>query len=771
MRLAAFIAAYAQWLLRARRWVFALILVQVAVCGWGVTRLAFEADGRVYFGPQDPQRQALDALERTYVKANNVMFLLEPAGGDVYTPDVLRAVDWLTEQAWALPYVTRVESLTNHPLTQASEDGLTVDELVPDPAHLPPAEIARIRAAAQDEDALYGVLVARAGDVTAVQALATLPGRSLDEVPHAVEAARALARQFAERHPDIRVRMTGGLPGDMAFADAAAADFGALLPVTIAVIVVILVLGLRAPFAAGATLGVIALSALTTMGVAGYAGIHLNTSTVGVPLIVLTLGVCHCMHVVVALRQQRRAGLERHAAVAAAIRENAVPMFITSLTTAVSFATLNFSSAPPFRDLGNLVTLGELVGYVYAMSLLPVLLVLLPEGGAPRSFGVVAFLRAWARFVLRWRHVLLPAGLVLAGVLIAGVRQIVFDDDFVRYFAPDNAFRADTEFMEQRLTGLHAIHWSLDTGQEMGVADPAYLARVEAFAAWLKTQPHVTHVYAFSDVMKRLNRSMHGDDPAWERLPESRELAAQYLLLYELSLPAGQELGTQLDITRGASRVVARVAGASSAEIRQLGSAGDAWLRAHAPALATQATGLSMAYAYLSERNVRRMVWGTFAALTLVSAILLVVLRSPSLGVLSLVPNLLPISMAYGVWGYVFGQVNLTVSVVGAMTLGIVVDDTVHLISHYRDARVHHGLDPAAAVHAAFGSVGEAVVLSSLALFGGFAVLATSDFGITRQMGQLCTITIALALLAELVLLPPLLLAWEDLRQWRRIAV
>jgi uncharacterized protein len=556
--LAAFIARYAQALLRHRRWVFALIVVQVAVCGWGVTRLAFEADGRAYFGPQDPQRQALDALERTYVKANNILFLLEPAGGDVYAPDVLRAVAWLTEQAWALPYVTRVESLTNHPLTQASDDGLTVDELVPDPAHLPAGEIARIRAAAQQEDALYGVLLARAGDVTAVQALATLPGRSLDEVPHAVQAARALAAQFRARYPDIAVRMTGGLPGDMAFAEAASADLRTLPQVAVAVIVAILVLGLRAPFAAGAALGVIAISALTTMGVAGYLGIHLNTSTIGVPIIVLTLGVCHCMHVVVALRQQRRAGVERAAAVVAAIRENAVPMFITSLTTAVSFATLNFSSAPPFRDLGNLVTLGELVGYVYAMSLLPLLLVMLPEGGAPRSFGVVALLRRWVELALRFRRVLLPAGVALALVLIAGVRHIVFDDDFVRYFAPDFPFRADTEFMEERLSGLHAIHWSLDTGQEMGVADPAYLAQVEAFAAWLKRQPTVTHVYAFSDVMRRLNRAMHGDDPGFERLPESRELAAQYLLLYELSLPAGQELGTQLDITRGASRVVAR---------------------------------------------------------------------------------------------------------------------------------------------------------------------------------------------------------------------
>jgi predicted RND superfamily exporter protein len=251
---------------------------------------------------------------------------------------------------------------------------------------------------------------------------------------------------------------------------------------------------------------------------------------------------------------------------------------------------------------------------------------------------------------------------------------------------------------------------------------------------------------------------MHGDDPVFYRIPESRDLAAQYLLFYEMSLPFGHDLNNRIDVAKSATRVTVFLDAVSATEVRQLAECGEAWLRAHAPEMAGPATGLSVVYAYMTERNIRSMLGGTFVGLLLISVCLFLVLRSVPIGLISLAPNLIPAAMAFGLWGYISGEVNLAVSVVGSMTFGIIVDDTVHILTHYLRCRREHGMDATAAVRYSLATVGIAAVVTSAALCVGFGVLAMSGFAVSSQMGVLSMITVALALLAELLFLPPLLI-------------
>lgn len=262
----------------------------------------------------------------------------------------------------------------------------------------------------------------------------------------------------------------------------------------------------------------------------------------------------------------------------------------------------------------------------------------------------------------------------------------------------------------------------------------------------------------FTDTMKRLNKNLHGDDPDWYRLPDQRDLAAQYLLLYEMSLPYGLDLNDQINVDKSASRMSVTTRTLSTNDFLALVERADTWLKRNTPGIYVEASSTSVMFGHIGQRNIESMLVGTTVALVLISMVLIIALRSFKLGMISLLPNLLPAGMAFGLWGLLVGEVGLSLSVVTAMSLGIVVDDTVHFLSKYLRARREQGLDPEAAVRYAFSSVGMALWITSLVLMAGFMVLALSAFYLNAGMGMLTAIVIGLALVVDFLFLPPLLM-------------
>jgi predicted RND superfamily exporter protein len=752
------VRAYGATVLRWRWAIVVLTLLAVVVAGVGLRGLTFNADSRLFFGPEDPGRQALDALESTYTKASGLLFVLAPADGEVFTNATLEAVAALTERAWRLPWTTRVNALTNFQHTYAEGDELIVEDLVPDPAALGPEALTAARAIALEHDELVDLMVSASGHVTAVSVEILKPGKDRGEVEEVVDAARAILAELRAAHPEIAFYLTGGLMADITFADAAKRDVVTLVPIVVLLVTAMLAIGLSSLTGALVTLVVVVFAVVISLGLAGWAGVVLNAATAGTPIVIMTLGVADCVHIISSMRQREGDATDRAAAVLESLRINTTPVAITSLTTAIGFLTLNFSESPPLRDFGNIVALGVVVAYLLSVTFLPAVLALLPTGAAPR-LDIRPLMRHLAGAVIARRRVLLVLGPLLVLGCALGLPRLVIDDDIVRYFDESFAFRSDTDFVAANLMGLNSLQFSLPAGAEHGIAEPDYLASIDRFAEWYRGEPGVQHVVVLSDTLKRLNMNMNGDDPAYYRLPESRELAAQYLLLYEMSLPFGQDLNNRIDVARSATRVTVHLADVTSAEVRDLAARGEAWLAENAPEIAAPATGLSLLYANMSKRNVVSMLWGTAVALVLISAVLLVVMRSVPLGLVSLLPNLVPAAMAFGLWGYLDGEVNLAVSVVGAMTLGIVVDDTVHLLSRYLRARRERDLEPIEAARYAVTAVGTPVLVTSVALVIGFGALAFSGFAVSALMGKLAAITIFLALIADLVFLPPLLIS------------
>ena len=748
----------------AARWLVLLSSVfLVAVASSGIALLEFSANYRIFFDDDNPQLLALEALENTYGKNENIVFLIVPDDGDATSESALSAAVWLTETAWYTPFSRRVDSLANFQYTTADGDDLYVRDLI-DPEELPEAEArSRIRDIALSDPRVSGAILAVDGGVSVVNVTVELPDEGqLEAVAEVAEFARSAAVEAEERYPGIDLRIVGTVMVGQTFLEASINSQKIFLPASLLLMALILGVLTRGWAGVAATVAVIVFAILASVGLGVWVGLPFSPPIAPAPTIVLMIVVANCVHLLVALQQRLRAGDSKHDAIVESIRLNLHPVFLASLTTALGFLSMNFSEVPPYRDLGNFVAFGIGASFVLSVTFLPALLSLLPIR-APKDRQLPGPSMNWlADSVLRYRKPILWGWLVVVAAMLLAIPRNELNDVLVHFFDESVDFRQDTDFMDEHLSGNTLLEYSLEASTEGGVTDPLFLAEVSSFADWYREQPPVRHVSVITDTFRQLNKSMHGDDPTAYRIPESQELAAQYLVLYELSLPQGLDLNNQIDRSRSATRVTISAETLDSQELLALNARAEAWLKEYAQHVSSiNSTGPAALFAYIGQRNIRAMLIGTVVVLLAISAILLLALRSLRLGLISILPNLIPAVLGFGVWGLTVGQVGLSLSVVVAMTVGIVVDDTVHFLSKFRRARHEYGQSPEEAVRYAFDTAGRALITTTVVLVAGFLILVFSPFVPTAQVGVLTAMIIASALVADLSLLPALLTATD----------
>jgi predicted RND superfamily exporter protein len=754
--------AYSNWVIKYRWWLIASTLIAVLLTASGMRFLTFDNDLRVFFSEENPQLLALETLENTYNKTDNVSIVVAPKDKNVFTRENLAAIEELTEACWQIPYSSRVDSITNFQHTYSENDDLIVEDLVIDALSMGTAAINRVREIALSEPRLLNNDVSPGGHVTGINVNILPPGKSKDEVQVVADYARKLAEDFRQRHPDIDLYLTGSAMFDTAFTDATKDDMKTLIPLMFLVLVIIVGIALRSYTGTLITFIIILFSMATGMGMAGWLDIAMTTASGIAPTIILTLAVADSVHILTTVYQQMGMGVTRQKAVAESIRINLQPVFLTSITTAIGFLTMNFSDAPPFRDLGNIVAMGVMAAFLYSVLFLPAILMVIPiksKREIADSGELCHSCNRLADFVIRNRHpVFWTMGIIMV-LLISGIVRLELNDNFVKYFSKKYDIRKSTDFMQENLRGWDIIDYSLEAGEPSGINNPEYLSKVDEFAEWYRKQPKVSYVNTFTNTIKTLNKNMHNDDPAYYRIPESRNLAAQYLLLYEMSVPFGHDLNNQINVDKSATRMVVFLKNTSAKDQRTMDAKARQWLKDNAPPhMFTFGSGLSIIWAHISKRNIESMLGASFGALILISAILIMALKSFRIGFISLIPNLAPAFMSFGVWGMLVGQVGLALSVIVSLTLGIVVDDTIHFLSKYLRARREKKLQPTDAVRYAFNTVGTAMWVTTLALVTGFVILSFSGFTVNAQMGLLSAITISLALLLDFFFLPTLLM-------------
>lgn len=746
-------------LLRHNRVWLAILVVVLAGLAAGLPRLEVSASNRAFFGPDNLEYADLQRNDDTYTLSNSILIMVVPPDGTEFDVETLQILRQMTDDAWYMPYALRVDSAINHMHSYGTDDEIFVEPMLDEFAEITPAAAIRFRDLALASDDLRNTLLSETGDAYGISIRVVLPEGNPQARLEVEDFLTDLRARWQRDWPSWDIRATGGLLGNNLLARVAIQDILYLVPLALLVVIGLLMLALGSVVTVGATVCVLISVTVATFGFAGWTGMALTAGTAISPLAVMVLVSTSCVHILLGWIRASDTG-DTADPFRYSLQENLAPVTVSHLTTAFGFLCLNFAPSPPLAQMGNIVAFGLLFGHFAVFVILPALLSGRPASPTGPIMISAAKMRKFALWVVRNRKVWLAGFPVLIGVAIFGVTRIEYDDNVIRYFDHRFELRQDSEAIQDRLTGLEALQFSFQAGDGASVFDPEFLRRIDRFSEWLEGQPNVVAVSSLTDIIKDLNQNMNGGDVSFADVADSQAANAQLLMFYELSLPVGMDLNVIMDVDRTQTLVTATVRAEHSAEIRDLAERTESWLALNEPQIATRASGLAIAFARITQRNNSQMLAGFLAVLVLVSLTLIATLQSLRYGVLSLVPNLVPALLAFGFWGIFLGDVNLGSTVVTTMTFGIVVDDTVHFLMHYLRCR-RRNLGAMAALEDTFAVVGSSIMLTSVALILGFAIMSASGFAINQHIGLLTAVVIFFALLSDLLLLPALLVMIE----------
>lgn len=750
-----------------RRWLTILLsLLFMLALAAGATRLiVVDVDFRNHFGESDPHLIALEQLEETYALSDAVLVAVAPDNGTIFTQETLVAIEELTEQLWRTPYATRVDSISNYTHSEGFEDELVVEQLIDEASSLSDTDIQRIMDIALGTEEVAGRFVSRDGRVAGLVVSIILPDDNRELAKREVtDYLYETVADAGEKYTSIDYHLLGGLILNRVIGDALDDETGILGPIALGTMLLVALVLTRSIWGTLAIMLMIATVIPSALGFAGWTGLRLFGESGAALFVLMAVTVAHSVHIIEGMARGLRQGMAKAEAAIHAVRVNIWPVFLTSFTTAIGFLSLNFVDMPPFRVMGNIVAFGSMCAFAFAVTLLPAFLSVLPFRARKMREDKQDFFDRLSRFVISYRTILLCFFGILTVFLVAGIAKIELRENWLEVLDESYEFRQSADFLSENFPGVETYEYSLDSGREGAVTDIEYLEQVESFANWYREQPEFVHIFSIADIMKRLNKNLHGDNPEYYALPDDPELAAQYLLLYEFSLPVGRDLNNLIDHDRRATRVTVSVKSMSSKEKIDLDDRARAWLRQNVPSMETGATGISIVGSHSIQRNIENMLQGTFVAMAIVSLLLFAIFRSIRLGLVSLIPNFLPAAMAMGLWGYLVGEVGVPAAVVTAIAFGVIVDDTIHFMTKYTDSR-KAGKLPSESVQIAFSSVGRALFTTTIVFGLGFMVFGASGVVGNQVLGLLVGITVIIALVADFLFLPPLLMLLDGTKE------
>lgn len=763
-----FIRLWADSVIKYRYWVCGIAVVLFAGALYAGRDIPFDNSSENFFVEGDPNLQAFNKLLDLFGDTEYLMIGVEarPQDADVLEPQTLHLIADLTDFLEKHDDVTQVRSLTRYQYTHADADSLSTDDLIPDIEVLQNnlAQRQQIKNILANEPLAFGNLISEDFRHTRIAARVAYKPKTAEhkvalvkDVYHFVEQQGYIAQGYQLHYsgqPLINARF------EMHTRD----DSKILNPAMAVLMLVVLFFSFRSVGAVLSPWLVIGVGIAYVLGVQGLLGFpHTPVDSALIPTMII-VGIGVSVHVLVEFYHHRRDGASPKQAARDAIILLWKPAFFTAFTTSLGFYALSVTKIVPVREFAWLGAVGPMLLFVLAVSVLPAVLSFMnaysrKTAQVVESGAISRMTAAIPNIVRRYRNPILLLSLALLAVAVITVPTLSVDTNFIDYFKANNPARRDLVYFDHTYKGVMPLEVILDSGTEGGVKQPEFLRRVEKFQAFLKSNPTLGPINSLVDYLKQINRSLHGDDPAYYTLPDSAQAVAQYLFLYENSGP-NEDLSDIKDFDDRYVRLTVPIinlpASAMAVELDKI----QAELDKHYRDLNAVTTGGMRMFHEQNIYSAQGMFRSFGAALLLISVCFIFIFRSVKYGLLSIIPSVLPILLVGGIVGLVGIHLDLGTMIVGAMTMGIAVDDAIHVMSRYLLAK-KQGCSTHEAIQCAMTESGRAVVFSSIVLVLGFSVLIFANLVTIMLVGILGAIIMLLALIGDLIFLPAILY-WAD---------
>ena len=738
-------------------------LVLVLILGRGITSVVFDPDMERFFPKGHPATSLSYEIDETFIRTDNLVIAINAKNNSIFTKKTLSLIESLTEKSWTVPYSIRVDSLTNYSYVRSVDDDLLVEPFIENAVSLEDSFIKQREKIVEEEEIIFGSLISKDKKTTVISIIVDPPNPDANiKLIDTVEYMLEYVDEAKSNHPELDIRVLGTPYQEYISPKMVLSEMPIVMPSMLLLILVSVFFLLRSVYAVLATILVIVLSLIATFGSVGYIGNALNQMVITIPILIITLALADCVHLFSIFFQQRVKGHSSKESMIRSLELNLQPLFLTTLTTCIGFLSFNVLDVPPLQDLGNFVSIGIAMAFIFTIFFAAPLFSFF-EIKAPKSVNQqINLSRKIAKFSLKNSKTLLWSVPLASLLLICLIPLNVLDENPTQMYDEGfTSFSADTLWLDEMLGVTFPVSFKANSNNG-SVSEPEFLRKIDHFVKWLETQDEVNHVTSLAHTMKNLNKSMHGDDPEWETIPESEELSSQYLFFYEMSLPMGLDLNSSISQDRASTKISANLDDMSGKDFLKF----DKKVRAHIQEnnlteIISPAAGFRVVFSHISMVIVNSLLFGVFLGLLSITLLLGLFFRSIPFGVLSAFPNVLPIAAAFGIWALYDGQVGFMVAVGMGSTLGIIVDFTVHLLSKYDLARREMGQSPEEAVVFAFESVGFALIVMTIVISLGFLVLNLVNFMPLHDFARFSTISFLMALIIDFLLFPNLLVRFD----------
>lgn len=746
----------------AQRKSLALLIVLLgAAVASGIPYVTTDHSDVALLAEDDPSRAEIDQVAKDFPRSTAVLFAFLPASGNVFSLDVLHAMDDLTNRYSEIASAVSVGSLLNQRLNAVDADRLDRDYLVPDLSTLTQADADDVRDIALGDDILTKTVLSPTGDM----ALAAIKYRAKkDDQETRLGIGRsvtALRNSLREAYPEVGIYVIGGVLFELDGYNAQAKDSRYVFPVVIALSILLLWFCLKSLFL---SLCLFTLSALTiglTLGTVGWAEIPLNQiSTMG-PMVVFMIAMADGIHIVSIYLQGRHDSLDKTEAMRQSLAVNFQPISLATVTTAMGFLSLNYCSSPAIYGFGNVVAIGVGWAYVVTLALLPTLALLAPGREIPKPLGLRGPISLVSRLVAERGGALYWGSLVLIVSTLALLPLNKLDFSPFSFVDEDSDFHHVIDALAEKIGNDQSLVYSIDSGEYYGITETAFLNQIDGFSVWLEEQPEASFVTSYTDLLKNLNKAEHDNDEGWNVLPEDKLQIIDYLVGYQLIQEIEPHLEPIFDPDYSAIRLVVGTSNLSNRELLDFNDTIENWIAANVnPAYEIKHGDNSIVFARTNRAISTELMQGFTLSFVLITVTLLIGLKSVRYGLLSIMPNLFPATIVFGFWGLFVGELSPYVLMLFSISIGLVVDDTVHVLSKYISAR-REGEAPESAVQHSLAKAGPAITITTLSLALGTVILVFSNTFYFQNVAKLLTPIILVALALDLLFLPPLLIRFD----------
>lgn len=738
------------------KWLIAIgIPLLVLALSSNLKHLEIDGSYRIWFGEESKILKDYDDFRRTFGNDDAVIISFKDEKG-IFTKKALQSIDNITQALWQMKYVARVDSITNYQYVHADPeepDDVIVEDFVQDIPNATAEYLKNRKEIATNDPLVVDGFISKDGTTTMISARLVPKVNDVtdksDEIMKLVH--EILAPEIA--HTGYKYWINGGPPLNQSFVEIGTNDAATFTPLVLIASIILLFLLFRRVSGALLPIGVVIFTFLTVLAVQLFLGYKLNNFTANLPVFIVAIGIADAVHIYIVWLMYKSEGQGNSDAVLHSLEKNFLPIFLTSLTTAIGFATLTISKVIPVFTLGIATASGAVLAFLISIFWMPAVLLILKREIKVKEVQKAAKEKplGYGAFIVRNDKKIILVTTLLFALLAAGLFQVKVDSNTIRYFDKSVEIRKSTEFLMENLTGPMAYEIIVDSGKKDGIKDPQFLKTVERFYEEFQGKfPDVRRLSSLLDTVKRFNKVLDGK----EEIPKSQNLVAQYLLLYSLSLPQGMEINDKMDINEQKLRITGQVNIVdTSKDLEMINYVHDWWRET---AYSANVNGQTSMFAYMQSDVTDTLIYSLSLAIILVSIVMLLIFKRFKLLWVFLLPNILPVMLVVGLMGWIGISIDIGVAISGAIIIGVAVDDTIHFLVKYFDAR-KSGLSLADAFDEVLRYAGKAILFTTVILSVAFSLFAFSTFTPNQNFGIVTASALIIALVVDLLLLPALL--------------